>query len=73
MQNQKKSEESEFEVADSDMAQDQEENMGNDDEEPKGKVASDELETASPIQRDAVTTNTKTASLDLTTASEYTT
>ncbi|GJU40503.1 homeodomain-like protein [Tanacetum coccineum] len=31
------------------------------------------LETASPIQRDAVTTKTKTASLDLTTASEYTT
>nr|GEW37172.1 hypothetical protein [Tanacetum cinerariifolium] len=29
-----------FEVADSDMPQDQEENPGNDDEEPKGKVAS---------------------------------
>ncbi|GJR96230.1 hypothetical protein Tco_0268404 [Tanacetum coccineum] len=34
------SEEPEFEVADSDMPQDQEENPGNDDEEPKGKVAS---------------------------------
>ncbi|GJU15162.1 hypothetical protein Tco_1143128 [Tanacetum coccineum] len=34
------SEEPEFEVADSDMPQDQEENLGNDDEEPKGKVAS---------------------------------
>ncbi|GJW17241.1 hypothetical protein Tco_0024677 [Tanacetum coccineum] len=34
------SEESEFEVANSDMPQDQEENPGNDDEEPKGKVAS---------------------------------
>ncbi|GKB83659.1 hypothetical protein Tco_0950554 [Tanacetum coccineum] len=33
-------EEPEFEVADSDMPQDQEENLGNDDEEPKGKVAS---------------------------------
>ncbi|GJU78702.1 hypothetical protein Tco_1275772 [Tanacetum coccineum] len=33
-------EEPEFEVADSDMPQDQEENPGNDDEEPKGKVAS---------------------------------
>ncbi|GKC44060.1 hypothetical protein Tco_1061782 [Tanacetum coccineum] len=33
-------EELEFEVADSDMPQDQEENLGNDDEEPKGKVAS---------------------------------
>ncbi|GJR73868.1 hypothetical protein Tco_0086233 [Tanacetum coccineum] len=31
------SEEPEFEVADSDMPQDQEENLGNDDEEPKGK------------------------------------
>ncbi|GJV31007.1 hypothetical protein Tco_1391407 [Tanacetum coccineum] len=30
----------EFEVADSDMPQDQEENLGNDDEEPKRKVAS---------------------------------
>ncbi|GJR63350.1 hypothetical protein Tco_1505512 [Tanacetum coccineum] len=35
-----KSEEPEFEVADSDMPQDQEKNLGNDDEEPKGKVAS---------------------------------
>ncbi|GJT52772.1 hypothetical protein Tco_0978929 [Tanacetum coccineum] len=34
------SEEPEFEVADSDMPQDQDENPGNDDEEPKGKVAS---------------------------------
>ncbi|GJT14520.1 reverse transcriptase domain-containing protein [Tanacetum coccineum] len=34
------SEEPEFEVADSDMPQDQEENLGNDDEEPKRKVAS---------------------------------
>ncbi|GJV75788.1 hypothetical protein Tco_1507372 [Tanacetum coccineum] len=34
------SEEPEFEVADSDMPQDQEENPGNDDEEPKEKVAS---------------------------------
>ncbi|GKD72943.1 hypothetical protein Tco_1331225, partial [Tanacetum coccineum] len=34
------SEEPEFEVADSDMLQDQEENPGNDDEEPKGKVKS---------------------------------
>ncbi|GJZ09529.1 hypothetical protein Tco_0543812 [Tanacetum coccineum] len=34
------SEEPEFEVADSDMPQDHEENPGNDDEEPKGKVAS---------------------------------
>nr|GEV56681.1 hypothetical protein [Tanacetum cinerariifolium] len=34
------SEELEFEVTDSDMPQDQEENPGNDDEEPKGKVAS---------------------------------
>nr|GEX17998.1 hypothetical protein [Tanacetum cinerariifolium] len=34
------SEELEFEVADSDMPQDQEENLGNDNEEPKGKVAS---------------------------------
>ncbi|GJT54529.1 hypothetical protein Tco_0989583 [Tanacetum coccineum] len=34
------SEEPEFEVADSDMPQDQEENLGNDDEEPKEKVAS---------------------------------
>ncbi|GJU73653.1 hypothetical protein Tco_1265058 [Tanacetum coccineum] len=34
------SEEPEFEVVDSDMPQDQEENLGNDDEEPKGKVAS---------------------------------
>ncbi|GJR46472.1 hypothetical protein Tco_1314575 [Tanacetum coccineum] len=33
-------EELEFEVVDSDMPQDQEENLGNDDEEPKGKVAS---------------------------------
>ncbi|GJV15452.1 hypothetical protein Tco_1360775 [Tanacetum coccineum] len=33
-------EEPEFKVADSDMPQDQEENSGNDDEEPKGKVAS---------------------------------
>nr|GEW00439.1 hypothetical protein [Tanacetum cinerariifolium] len=30
----------EFEVVDSNMPQDQEENLGNDDEEPKGKVAS---------------------------------
>nr|GEW46530.1 hypothetical protein [Tanacetum cinerariifolium] len=36
----KDSEEPEFEVADSDMPQDQKENPGNDDEEPKGKVAS---------------------------------
>ncbi|GJY14332.1 hypothetical protein Tco_0383641 [Tanacetum coccineum] len=35
-----RSEEPEFEVADSDMPQDQEENPGNDDEEPKEKVAS---------------------------------
>ncbi|GJV04441.1 hypothetical protein Tco_1338010 [Tanacetum coccineum] len=34
------SEEPEFEVADSDMPQDQEENLGNDNEEPKEKVAS---------------------------------
>ncbi|GJU89273.1 hypothetical protein Tco_1301696 [Tanacetum coccineum] len=34
------SEEPEFEVADSDMPQDREENLGNDDEEPKEKVAS---------------------------------
>ncbi|GJR35843.1 hypothetical protein Tco_1211527 [Tanacetum coccineum] len=34
------SEEPEFEVADSDMPQDQDENLGNDDEEPKEKVAS---------------------------------
>ncbi|GKA68548.1 hypothetical protein Tco_0768465, partial [Tanacetum coccineum] len=34
------SDEPEFKVADSDMPQDQEENLGNDDEEPKGKVAS---------------------------------
>ncbi|GKD06644.1 hypothetical protein Tco_1181618, partial [Tanacetum coccineum] len=34
------SEELEFEVADSDMPQDQEENLGNDDVEPKEKVAS---------------------------------
>ncbi|GKD73010.1 hypothetical protein Tco_1331292, partial [Tanacetum coccineum] len=34
------SEEPEFEVADSDMPKDQEENPGNDDEEPKGKVTS---------------------------------
>nr|GFA32282.1 hypothetical protein [Tanacetum cinerariifolium] len=33
-------EEPEFEVANSDMPQDQEENLGNDDEEPKRKVAS---------------------------------
>ncbi|GKF31259.1 hypothetical protein Tco_0101057, partial [Tanacetum coccineum] len=33
-------EEPEFEVANSDMPQDHEENMGKDDEEPKGKVAS---------------------------------
>ncbi|GKA31503.1 putative reverse transcriptase domain-containing protein, partial [Tanacetum coccineum] len=33
-------EEPEFEVADSDMPQDREENLGNDDEEPKRKVAS---------------------------------
>nr|GFC73766.1 hypothetical protein [Tanacetum cinerariifolium] len=33
-------EEPDFEVADSNMPQDQEENLGNDDEEPKGKVAS---------------------------------
>nr|GEV00810.1 reverse transcriptase domain-containing protein [Tanacetum cinerariifolium] len=33
-------EEPEFEIADSDMLQDQEENLGNDDEEPKEKVAS---------------------------------
>ncbi|GKD61226.1 hypothetical protein Tco_1298735 [Tanacetum coccineum] len=33
-------EELEFEVADSDMPQDQEENLGKDDEEPKEKVAS---------------------------------
>ncbi|GKF18727.1 hypothetical protein Tco_0063645 [Tanacetum coccineum] len=33
-------EELEFEVADFDMPQDQEENLGNDDEEPKRKVAS---------------------------------
>nr|GEW85072.1 ribonuclease H-like domain-containing protein [Tanacetum cinerariifolium] len=34
------SEEPEFEVADSDMPQDQEDNLGNDNEEPKRKVAS---------------------------------
>ncbi|GJV94549.1 hypothetical protein Tco_1546126 [Tanacetum coccineum] len=34
------SEEPDFEVADSDMLQNQEENLGNDNEEPKGKVAS---------------------------------
>ncbi|GJS71055.1 hypothetical protein Tco_0703896 [Tanacetum coccineum] len=34
------SKESEFEVADSDMPQDQEVNLGKDDEEPKGMVAS---------------------------------
>ncbi|GJS92104.1 hypothetical protein Tco_0774740 [Tanacetum coccineum] len=34
-----KSEEPEFEVADSDMPQDQEESPGNDNEEPKGKVS----------------------------------
>ncbi|GJU27102.1 hypothetical protein Tco_1165723 [Tanacetum coccineum] len=34
------SEEPEFKVADSDMSQDQEDNLGNDDEEPKRKVAS---------------------------------
>ncbi|GKE65895.1 hypothetical protein Tco_1520056 [Tanacetum coccineum] len=34
------SEEPDFEVADSNMPQDQEENPGNDDEEPNGKVAS---------------------------------
>ncbi|GKC83941.1 hypothetical protein Tco_1139658 [Tanacetum coccineum] len=33
-------EEPEFEVADSDMPQDQDENLGKDDQEPKGKVAS---------------------------------
>ncbi|GKF33022.1 hypothetical protein Tco_0106222 [Tanacetum coccineum] len=33
-------EEPEFEVVDSDMPQDQEENLGNDDEEPKRKVSS---------------------------------
>ncbi|GKB11720.1 hypothetical protein Tco_0845643 [Tanacetum coccineum] len=33
-------EEPEFEVVDSDMPQDQEENLGNDDKEPKKKVAS---------------------------------
>ncbi|GJS78476.1 hypothetical protein Tco_0728357 [Tanacetum coccineum] len=33
-------EELEFEVADSDMPQDQDDNLGNDDEEPKEKVAS---------------------------------
>ncbi|GJZ43469.1 hypothetical protein Tco_0590724 [Tanacetum coccineum] len=33
-------EEPEFEVADSDVPQDQDENLGKDDEEPKGKVAS---------------------------------
>ncbi|GKC45340.1 hypothetical protein Tco_1063062 [Tanacetum coccineum] len=36
----KASEEPEFEVADLDMPQDQEENLGKDDEEPKEKVAS---------------------------------
>ncbi|GKD73872.1 hypothetical protein Tco_1332154, partial [Tanacetum coccineum] len=35
-----RSEEPEFEVADSDMPQDQEKNLGNEDEKPKGKVAS---------------------------------
>nr|GFB38941.1 hypothetical protein [Tanacetum cinerariifolium] len=34
------SEEPEFEVVDSDMPQDQEDNIGNDDEEPKRKVVS---------------------------------
>ncbi|GJX27543.1 hypothetical protein Tco_0233839, partial [Tanacetum coccineum] len=33
-------EEPKFKVANSDMSQDQEENLGNDDEEPKRKVAS---------------------------------
>ncbi|GJW75858.1 hypothetical protein Tco_0135228 [Tanacetum coccineum] len=44
------SEELEFEVADSDMPQDQEENLGNDDEEPKEKVASKRDWFTKPIQ-----------------------
>ncbi|GJW55318.1 hypothetical protein Tco_0099403 [Tanacetum coccineum] len=44
------SEEPEFEVADLDMPQDQEENLGNDDEEPKEKVASKRNCFTKPIQ-----------------------
>ncbi|GJU59478.1 retrovirus-related pol polyprotein from transposon TNT 1-94 [Tanacetum coccineum] len=43
-------EEPEFEVADSDMPQDQEENLGNDDVEPKEKVASKHDWFTKPIQ-----------------------
>ncbi|GJX36752.1 hypothetical protein Tco_0248309 [Tanacetum coccineum] len=44
------SEEPKFEVADLDMPQDQEENLGNDDEEPKEKVASKRDWFTKPIQ-----------------------
>ncbi|GKD88873.1 hypothetical protein Tco_1364380, partial [Tanacetum coccineum] len=44
------SEEPEFEVAYSDMLQDQEENLGNDDEEPKEKVASKRDRFTKPTQ-----------------------
>ncbi|GKB89849.1 hypothetical protein Tco_0962121 [Tanacetum coccineum] len=44
------SEEPEFEVAYSDMPQDQEENLGNDDEEPKEKVASKRDRLTKPTQ-----------------------
>ncbi|GKF13139.1 hypothetical protein Tco_0051065 [Tanacetum coccineum] len=44
------SEEPKFEVADSDMPQDQKENPGNDDEEPKEKVASKRDWFTKPIQ-----------------------
>ncbi|GJZ84835.1 hypothetical protein Tco_0650174 [Tanacetum coccineum] len=40
----------EFEVVDSDMPQDQEENLGNDDEEPKRKVVSKRDWFTKPIQ-----------------------
>ncbi|GKE17789.1 hypothetical protein Tco_1425366, partial [Tanacetum coccineum] len=44
------SEETEFEVTDSDMPQDQEENLGNDDVEPKEKVASKRVWFTKPTQ-----------------------
>ncbi|GKA43753.1 hypothetical protein Tco_0736477, partial [Tanacetum coccineum] len=44
------SEEPEFEVGDSDMPQDQEENLGNDNEEPKEKVASKHDWFTKPLQ-----------------------
>ncbi|GJS44321.1 hypothetical protein Tco_0569364 [Tanacetum coccineum] len=44
------SEEPEFKVADSDMPQDQEENPGNDDEEPKEKVSSKRVWFTKPTQ-----------------------